>query len=1340
MSVRQDKLVLLLDTGSSQHVRRIAAKQLADLSLKTFNAKPKFVQPQQVDVQPDLDQLDLAVAPTLHADDAWADALDTIAKVAPLLASKSADTRQAAAHALGLIAATLPPWIGDSTVPLEPCPLATDPIDVRATLQRPTLLASEGREYIAKPRPGDKTNRRKAMLGSIGLGDAVGWGDDVDKIVEAEDDDHVEAKRDTPPARTADAFEGLSARQIASLKRKKRDITEDTNKMRRLNDTSSSASLSRVSSPEKPDTPDVKPDIDGGPVIIDPGRGTNIETAPKIPLFTLGPGHSPWSEVALHLIPQLGDAKWQTRHGASLGLMEIIIPLGRSLGRGYDGDFLLGITCRLLELLVLDRFGDFVGDTVVAPSAALLDTLWNCMSASDDDLGSSTGAVMDLLCTLLDHQYTITFMAEADRPRRQLISRIFPFFRHSIAAVRLAVVQALQKLVANREIPTDWVQDDICSLVYQNLVLEQQPDIVRISMETFTAIVQVRQPSVATVNNWYAIAMTLPGVPLDQHLFVHAAFTREYDVDKSLMRGDLSLAPMDVVIMTRVAAAKGLAMLPPHLHDDSAASPDQLLAYMSAPPPPTYSEMALLLSRMQVECQGLLQAFNVEGKVHASIAALGDRRRKILASVGFYDLAKERYDVQVTAAIAGALLARQTLPVKLGGVIKAVMDAVKKEENDLLQDRAASSVAALIAYCTSPAMDGRPNPTNKVLKNLFTFVNSDTSITPAGLPDPPEFSAELLAKRDEERKFLMQLLDGSKAEQYSIPIPIKATLRQYQKEGVSWLAFLAKYQLHGILCDDMGLGKSLQTICIVGSKHYERAQRFKAFQSADAAHLPSLIVCPPTLVGHWYYEIQKFTESLRPLQYVGNSAHRAELARHLRSHDVVITSYDIVRNDIGVLGKISWLYCVLDEGHVIKNAKTKLSQAVKLIPAQHRLLLSGTPIQNNVLELWSLFDFLMPGFLGSERAFNERFSKPILADRDGKATAHQRDHAATVLEALHKQVLPFLLRRLKEDVLDDLPPKIIQDYYCELSDLQQILYDEFTQSQAAKEAGESVIAEGGSGQQHVFQSLQYLRKLCNHPALVLEGRNAAAIGTGKLQNMLPITGISHAPKLEALRQLLYDCGIGLPASEKLESDGHRVLVFCQSRAMLNLIETDLFKQHMPAVKYMRMDGATDPSRRHAIVQTYNADPSVDVLLLTTSVGGLGLNLTGADTVIFVDHDWNPMKDLQAMDRAHRLGQKRVVNVYRLITRGTLEEKIMGLQRFKLNIASSVVTQQNAGLGLMNTGEVLDLFQVSAEPATQKPSKAASGPASTSTVLEGLEDLPPESEYEDLALDYFLRKM
>ena len=180
---------------------------------------------------------------------------------------------------------------------------------------------------------------------------------------------------------------------------------------------------------------------------------------------------------------------------------------------------------------------------------------------------------------------------------------------------------------------------------------------------------------------------------------------------------------------------------------------------------------------------------------------------------------------------------------------------------------------------------------------------------------------------------------------------------------------------------DMGLGKTLQSICILASKHAERAKKHAETGSPDSVHLQSLIVCPPTLTGHWYYEILKYSDNLRPILYTGNARERSRILSKLASKDVVITSYEVVRNDISSLEDINWLYCILDEGHVIKNAKTKLTKAVKAIQAQHRLILSGTPIQNNVLELWSLFDFLMPGFLGTETSFNERFGKPILSNR-----------------------------------------------------------------------------------------------------------------------------------------------------------------------------------------------------------------------------------------------------------------------------------------------------------------------------------------------------------------------
>ncbi|KAG7660567.1 MOT1 [[Candida] subhashii] len=586
----------------------------------------------------------------------------------------------------------------------------------------------------------------------------------------------------------------------------------------------------------------------------------------------------------------------------------------------------------------------------------------------------------------------------------------------------------------------------------------------------------------------------------------------------------------------------------------------------------------------------------------------------------------------------------------------------------------------------------------------------------AGIPDPEDMPQELLEGRDRERDFIQQMMDPTKIKPFDLPVTIKATLRKYQQEGVNWLHFLNKYHLHGILCDDMGLGKTLQTICIMSSDHHIRADRFKETQSPEFRRLPSLVICPPSLTGHWEQEINQYAPFMSVLVYAGNPATRIPLRSKFADVDVVVTSYDVSRNDVDYISSQDYNYCVLDEGHIIKNAASKLTKSVKRVRAEHRLILSGTPIQNNVLELWSLFDFLMPGFLGTEKIFHEKFAKPIAASRNSKTSSKEQEAGALALESLHKQVLPFMLRRLKEDVLSDLPPKIIQDYYCELSELQRKLYKDFAKSQKAT-VQEEVTTQGKEkeGKTHVFQALQYMRKLCNHPALVLSQSHPkyAEVSEFLQKRNSDLRSIEHSPKLLSLKTLLLECGIGVNDSDYLSNkfkqrqkqqqsqlisaegviSEHRALIFCQLKDMLDIVENELLRKHLPSVTYMRLDGSTDPRERQSIVRKFNEDPSIDILLLTTKVGGLGLNLTGADTVIFVEHDWNPMQDLQAMDRAHRLGQKKVVNVYRLITKDTLEEKIMGLQKFKMNIASTIVNQQNAGLQSMDTNQLLDLFDV-----------------------------------------------
>lgn len=385
-------------------------------------------------------------------------------------------------------------------------------------------------------------------------------------------------------------------------------------------------------------------------------------------------------------------------------------------------------------------------------------------------------------------------------------------------------------------------------------------------------------------------------------------------------------------------------------------------------------------------------------------------------------------------------------------------------------------------------------------------------------------SSELQVRKAKDREFLECLFAPRKIPEFAIPVPIEAELRSYQQSGVNWLWFLNKYKLHGILADDMGLGKTLQAICILAGDHHNR-------EKEKETNVPSLVICPPTLTGHWVFEVNKFasTKHLHPLHYVGFPNERERLRPKVHSHNLVVASYDIVRKDIAFFSKIQWNYVILDEGHIIKNGKTKCSQAMKQLIANHRLILSGTPIQNNVIELWSLFDFLMPGFLGTEKQFAVRFSRPILASRDAKSSAKDQEAGALAMEALHRQVLPFILRRVKEDVLTDLPPKITQDLLCELSPLQQRLYEDFSRTHLNSEDLNECLqsynrTSKGDGNSvtkrtHIFQALRYLQSVCNHPKLVLTKHHPEfkTIQDELAGSHKSLNDIENAAKLPALK-------------------------------------------------------------------------------------------------------------------------------------------------------------------------------------------------------------------------------
>ncbi|TKR60012.1 hypothetical protein L596_029607 [Steinernema carpocapsae] len=560
--------------------------------------------------------------------------------------------------------------------------------------------------------------------------------------------------------------------------------------------------------------------------------------------------------------------------------------------------------------------------------------------------------------------------------------------------------------------------------------------------------------------------------------------------------------------------------------------------------------------------------------------------------------------------------------------------------------------------------------------------------------------------------------------------------RHYQLEGITWMRFLYSYGLNGILADDMGLGKTLQTLCLIALWMKERKESEI-----------SLIVCPKTLINHWCKEWNRYFPIMKPFttSFVALRARKGREAHKMPP--VIVTSYDDIRNDATIgFSKFNYEYMILDEGHCIRNHNSQLFKTITAIRCRHRLILSGTPVQNSPADLWSLFRFLMPGYLSSRPTFFSNFMKPIMACRNPKANEKQTKDGVDALHLLHKQVLPFVLRRLKSEVLQELPEKVIQDYPCYLSDLQKSLYLAITDCCTLK----------GQGGLSPLTTLTALRKTVDHPMLVAKNL-MDTIGFDKrgLSSALEASG-----KMVALKQLLNECHIGVAEGQNGADDSsdveqvsiplvdrHRALIFCQWRDTVDMIANYIDSLKFgPNISYLRLDGTIPAHERQDVADRFNRDASYDLLLLTTHIGGVGLTLTGANVVIFVDHDWNPVKDLQAIDRAHRIGQKRTVHVYRLITQGTIEEKVMNYQKFKTETANALIGADNKSLSSMATDGLMDLLTFNddatkketsttstSEGPMPKKAKMAAGIPGTSEFDEkkwNLEELWDDSQYED----------
>ncbi|WP_066498555.1 DEAD/DEAH box helicase [Abyssisolibacter fermentans] len=488
-------------------------------------------------------------------------------------------------------------------------------------------------------------------------------------------------------------------------------------------------------------------------------------------------------------------------------------------------------------------------------------------------------------------------------------------------------------------------------------------------------------------------------------------------------------------------------------------------------------------------------------------------------------------------------------------------------------------------------------------------------------------------------KQLIMRLKEPKDENYCLPNEVDGILRDYQEIGYNWLRMLSEYSFGGILADDMGLGKTIQMLAFLRANH----------QEGNKSKL-SLIVAPTSLIYNWLSEAEKFIPSLNIKVIDGSKDERDVKLNSLDNTDVIITSYTLARNDIDIYEEINFDTCILDEAQHIKNFNSKTAKAVKKVKAKNKFALTGTPIENSLSELWSVFDFIMPGYLYNITKFRESFEKPIVKQQNEKA-----------LLSLRKHISPFIIRRIKKDVLEDLPDKIENKIIVELNESQKKVYLAYLYKY--KEEIENLILDKGfaKSQIKILAALTRMRQICCHPKLFLDDYNEGS------------------SKLDLLLELL----------DELLEGKHRVLIFSQFTSMLKLIIEKLQEKD---IDYFYLDGATKPLERHHMVNDFNNGMN-QAFLISLKAGGTGLNLTGADTVIHFDPWWNPAVEQQAEDRAYRIGQEKVVHVMKLITKGTIEEKIYALQQRKKEMIDSIIKPGQTMLTKLNEEEIRDLFDI-----------------------------------------------
>ncbi|WP_138481286.1 DEAD/DEAH box helicase [Dyadobacter bucti] len=495
-----------------------------------------------------------------------------------------------------------------------------------------------------------------------------------------------------------------------------------------------------------------------------------------------------------------------------------------------------------------------------------------------------------------------------------------------------------------------------------------------------------------------------------------------------------------------------------------------------------------------------------------------------------------------------------------------------------------------------------------------------------------ELNEENLATAVISRK-LENLRDFNHIDPVAPPKYFEGTLRPYQKAGYDWLQFLKQYRFGGCLADDMGLGKTVQTLALLQSQ-----------KEADVKE-PSLLIMPTSLLYNWQLEAKKFTPDLKVFLYTGTN--REKDTSQFDNYDLILTSYGIIRLDIDLIHAYRFNYVILDESQAIKNPASIITKAVKRLNAANRLILTGTPVENSTLDLWSQMSFVNPGLLGSQSFFRDEFQIPIEKRNDEEKTRR-----------LYNLIKPFILRRLKSQVATDLPEKVESIQYCDMSEEQEKAYEE-AKAYYRNLILQSIDTDGISKSQLVvLQGLTKLRQLANHPLMVNPDYEH---GSGKFEDVLY-------------------------KMQTVISENHKILIFSQYIKHL-----DLFRQYLDERKitYAYLDGSTRD--RQEQVETFQHDDNIKIFLISLKAGGLGLNLTAADYVFILDPWWNPAIEAQAIDRAHRIGQDRTVFTYKFITKNTVEEKILALQRTKKQLADDLISNEEGFIKSLTRDDVLNLL-------------------------------------------------